>query len=379
MKSDPADLRELVVCSLEPWNDTWRRNQFLVHNLLEQHRHLRVLFIEPPADPIYDLATRHLPALPRLRSVTRDRRLQRFRPLKPLPRRAGPIADRLLLAQIPPVVRLLGFDAPVLWLNDVNYAPLIAATGWPTVYDITDDWLLAPTAAAELARLQHLEAVALRDAEEVVVCSDALVASRSQWRPVSLIRNAVDTEHFRRPQPRPHALPHAPVAVYVGTLHDARIDVELVLELARGRRDMSIALVGPDSLGPQTRARLNHEPNVHLLGSQPYDRVPAYLQHADVLIVPHLVSSFTESLDPIKAYECLAVDTPTVATPVAGFRELAGDVRVADRKGFVEAVEAALESPPRITPRTVPSWQERSEEFALLLQRAQRRRVEVAG
>ena len=50
--------------------------------------------------------------------------------------------------------------------------------------------------------------------------------------------------------------------------------------------------------------------------------MPGYLQHADVVIVPHVVSPFTESLDPIKAYECLAVGRPTVATPVPGFREL---------------------------------------------------------
>ena len=49
-------------------------------------------------------------------------------------------------------------------------------------------------------------------------------------------------------------------------------------------------------------------PNVHLLGARPYEDVPAYLQHADVVIVPHRVSPFTESLDPIKAYECLAID-----------------------------------------------------------------------
>ncbi len=62
-------------------------------------------------------------------------------------------------------------------------------------------------------------------------------------------------------------------------------------------------------------------PNVVCWARGPTADVPAYLQHADVVIVPHLVSPFTESLDPIKAHECLAIDTPTVATPVPGFRE----------------------------------------------------------
>ncbi len=72
-----------------------------------------------------------------------------------------------------------------------------------------------------------------------------------------------------------------------------------------------------------------------MLGPRAYADVPAYLQHADIVIVPHLVTPFTESLDPIKAYECLAIETPTVATPVAGFRELAASIRVASRESFV--------------------------------------------
>ncbi len=40
-----------------------------------------------------------------------------------------------------------------------------------------------------------------------------------------------------------------------------------------------------------------------LLGARPSADVPAYLQHADVLVVPHIVTPFTDSLDPIKLYE----------------------------------------------------------------------------
>ncbi len=51
---------------------------------------------------------------------------------------------------------------------------------------------------------------------------------------------------------------------------------------------------------------------------------------------------FTESLDPIKAYECVAVGRPTVATPVAGFRDLGGSVVVAEPAVFPAAVDTAL-------------------------------------
>ncbi|MGD0196613.1 MAG: glycosyltransferase [Solirubrobacteraceae bacterium] len=367
----PIDtLRELVVCSLEPWDETWRRNQFLVDALMREHPRLRVLFVEPAADPLFDLAARRRPLLGRSRDVRGDQRLEALRPLKPLPRRLGEFSDRSLRRSVVRGARRLGFERPVLWINDVTYAPLIAATGWPAVYDITDDWLLAGDHPAELRRLVELDTLALERAQAVVVCSAALAASRGRNREVELIPNAVDAAHFRRTRPRPPDLPPAPVAVYLGTLHDARIDVGLVIELARARRDLSVALVGPDALGPAARAALAEEPNIVLLGPRPYRDAPAYLQHADVVIVPHLVSPFTESLDPIKAHESLAIATPTVATPVAGFRELAGAVDVVQREVFVATVEAALVSPTRHERAIeLASWAERAARFGAVLTR----------
>jgi glycosyltransferase involved in cell wall biosynthesis len=309
--------------------------------------------------------------LPRLRSIEGNRRLRAFRPLKPLPRLAGAAADAALRGQVRAVARALGFQRPTLWLNDVTYAPLIHETGWPTVYDVTDDWLLAPASGREIDRLRRLDRLALRDAAEVVVCSPDLERTRGAERPVTLIRNAVDVEHFRRPRERPDDLPPAPVAVYVGTLHDSRLDVELVVELARTFDELSIALVGPDSLSQNAHGSLAAEANVKLLGSRPYGDVPAYLQHADVIVVPHHVDAFTESLDPIKAYECLAVGRPVVATPVAGFRELGDSLEVAGREGFVTAVRRALAGGVGAAQAAeIPSWDERAAAFAAVLARA---------
>ena len=359
-----------MVCSLEPWDDVWRRNQFFVDALLRHSAELRVLFVEPPADGMGELAhasmARHRPASARCEPTAR---LHALRPIKPLPRRFGSLPDRVLQRQVVDATERLGFTDPTLWLNDVTYAPLIARTGWPTVYDVTDDWLLAPFAPRELERLRTLDAIALADAQEVVVCSPALAASRGADRRVTLVPNGVDTEHFRRPRARPTDLPPAPTAVYVGTLHDARLDVDLVIELARSNAALSIVLVGPDSLRAATRRQLRTEANIHLLGSRPYADVPAYLQHADVLIVPHRVTPFTESLDPIKAYECLALATPAVATPVAGFRELAAHISVAERESFVEAVRATLSCAAKAQTATSSpvSWDARARSFETVL------------
>ena len=357
-----------MVCSLEAWDDVWRRNQFFVDILLRRNPNLRVLFVEPPADVLYDLSCRRIPALPRTRAVSDDRRLRAFRPLKVLPRRLGPLSDALLLHQVRLAARALGFLRPVLWINDVTYAPLIRGTGWPSLYDVTDDWLLAPFPPHELERLRRLDGLALDQAHEVVVCSPALANSRGAGRSVSLIPNGVDVDHFRRPRQRPNDLPKRPAAVYVGSLHDARIDVELVVELARTLPHVSFAFVGPNSLSSRSRQLLQALPNFSLLGQRPYRDVPAYLQHADVIVVPHRVSAFTESLDPIKVYECLAVDSPTVATAAAGFRDYPKALHVVDRNQFATRVSDVLAGPSGTHERVEPvGWRQRALEFEEVL------------
>jgi hypothetical protein len=115
---------------------------------------------------------------------------------------------------------------------------------------------------------------------------------------------------------------------------------------------------------------LGVSPNIFFLGARPHSHIPAYLQHSDVILVPHRVSPFTESLDPIKAYECAVVGRPTVATPVAGFRELDGIVRVATSDEFCTAVRAALADGAAPVAPTVASWNSRAVDFLRVLEHA---------
>jgi teichuronic acid biosynthesis glycosyltransferase TuaH len=133
------------------------------------------------------------------------------------------------------------------------------------------------------------------------------------------------------------------VAVYVGTLHADRLDVDLCVRTA-GALDgvATVVLVGPNALA-EGDTRVLREAGVVLLGAKPHEQVPAYLQHADVLLVPHVVTPFTDSLDPLKLYEYQAVARPVVATPVAGFRD-SDDTHttVAGDSTFADAVADAL-------------------------------------
>ena len=213
----------------------------------------------------------------------------------------------------------------------------------------------------------------MADCAAVVVCSTGLERSRRDVRPdVLLIPNAVDVQRYRRAAPRPSDLPPGPVAMYVGTLHEDRLDVSLIVATARALSGAgSLVLVGPSALGAADVDRLRAA-EVVLLGPKAYETIPAYLQHATALVVPHIVDDFTESLDPLKLYEYRAVGRPIVATPVAGFRELEGEpgVTIAAGDAFAPAVAGIVGAGDRAVLQLavdVPDWADRVERFGAVI------------
>lgn len=340
-------MTDLVVASLEPWDAVWRRNQHLISGLLRRDSDLRVLFLEPDTDPLDALRRRRglrrgrgLRPGPQLLGVG-DGRLWLLEVTKWLPRRLVPGWDTRWAGAAGRAAKRLGMFSPILWVNDPRGAEIMRITRWPTLYDVTDDWTLAERDSRVTARTVQHDKELLADAQEVVVCSAALATSKGANRSVTLVPNGVDTAAYGVVHPRPADLPTGPYALYVGTLHRDRLDVDLTIECARaiGGRG-ALVMIGPNALDPVDSRTLTHA-GVVLLGSRPAPQVPAYLQHADVLVVPHVVTAFTESLDPIKAYEYAAAGRPVVATPVPGF-QARSNVTVATGGPFVSAVAGSL-------------------------------------
>jgi hypothetical protein len=363
-----------VVVSLEPWDDVWRRNQYLVDGMLVADPGLEVLFVEPAADPLFALSTGKRVQKGRgLRTaVGYGGRLRLFQPTKTLPRRLGRIADDLVTAGIRRAVSRLGWRDGVLWINDPGQADLVAEFGWPSIYDMTDDWVEADRGVREHDRIADGDARLLRGCDEVVVCSVGLQRTKGRTRDVHLIPNAVDVSRYRRPASRPTDLPDGPVALYAGTLHEDRLDVGLV-ERTADAVPGTVFLLGPDALTPENSARLSAHPHVVLAGAKSHDQVPSYLQHAHALIVPHVVDDFTESLDPLKLYEYHAVGRPTVSTAVAGFRD-APWVTVATSAEFPAAVADRLHHwEPSAPGADVPDWSHRVSEFEEIVRTLQAR------
>jgi teichuronic acid biosynthesis glycosyltransferase TuaH len=351
--SKTVALGNVAVISLEPWDDVWRRNQHIAARLAELELANHVTFINP-ADRSGAVEFSPVPGV----TVISPRRV--------IPKRLGGL--RVLARSLK---REVAQQCDTLWVNDPTTGAFLTPHS-NVVYDVTDDWRTSRLTLRERRRLVAAEDVLALQAR-TVVCSEEL---RGRWKKrygidAVIVKNAVDVEAIREAQPRDLGA-EGPHIGYVGTLHDERLNVSLVLNTADSMSAGRLHLVGPDSLSAATRAALSSHPRISLHGSVPASEVPSWLVAFDVLISPHLVTPFTLSLDAIKAYEYLATSQPVVATPTSGFQDLDFPGLVVTAIRFPDAVlEAARQRDSFI--REVPDWDDRARQFAAALGGAHRR------
>lgn len=352
---------DLIFVSLENWDEIWRRNQFVCDELARRFPRTKILFVAPPRDMSNQVRRGQWRALTGgvadVSAVPDTRNVTVIRPLKFLPNSLAfgrRLNHWLARRRVRRDARRLGLRSPVLWLNDHHAAHMVGKIGeHGVIYDVTDDWIeFAPTARQRrLTQRQDARLCAVADA--VITCSERLYQDKRKIaRNVHLVPNGVDPDHYdevlaaRRSLPTAAAAWPKPVAGYVGTIHPSRVDVALVAALARRFAPGSVVLLGPDHLTPADRALLSPLQNVFLVPAVPYTDVPAYMQAFDVCLVPHVVTPFTESLNPIKLWEYLAAGKPIVSTRVAGFRDYPEHVYLAGTaEEFTAAIDLALQEP----------------------------------
>ncbi|BCM93439.1 putative teichuronic acid biosynthesis glycosyltransferase TuaH [Abditibacteriota bacterium] len=357
------DARDIVFVSLEAWDEVWRRNQFLVAGFLQAGLAKRVLWVEPPRNLALWLIGRlrgQKTILPRagIAPIADMTGVFRFAPPQPLPNTLAPfrwVNERVERYSMKRALRQMNMARPLLWVNNHWAAHIAGHLGESgLIYDITDDWLVWERTLSRRQRLQRFDALLCERADATIVCSPQLLErKRGLAKHLHLVPNGVDAAHYSRigdsdfvPHPTASRW-KKPVLGYLGTVHPDRVDVEMVAEVARAFPDATVALVGPNMLPPEDRAKLEPLPNVVLTGSVSYADVPTFLTAFDVALVPHVETPFTQSLNPIKLGEYLAAGLPVVSTRVAGFVEVADEHptllrAVSGNSPFLEACHAAL-------------------------------------
>lgn len=317
--------RDIVCVSTHYWDERWFRKQHFMNRFAQANR---VLFVEPsfsmarkPEVHLAEVAANRW-FLGRLES--RDGALKLLKPPRGLPKWSAPSVERLTYRwygqTIRRAVRRLGMRDPVLWVYRPSYYhSLDAIPHRHLVFDLVDD--IAAYGGNENG-MPHVE----QHIRELVRRSDLVVVTAKTLRErygdaarrVVQIPNGFEARRFegraRLDEPAALAFIRRPILGFVGTVFSF-IDFGLFERVAHAHRDKSIVLVGPVEASARSRLeRLTRAPNVHHIGQQGSDVIPAFIASFDVCLNVFAQNRAADSVIPLKVFEYLAAGKPVVST-----------------------------------------------------------------
>jgi len=248
---------------------------------------------------------------------------------------------------------------PILWYYTPMAVPFTEhLQASAVVYDCMDE--LSAFKGAH-PQLQAWEARLFELADLVFTGGHSLYeAKQHQHSSVHAFPSSIEADHFaqaRQPLPEPPDqadIPHPRLGFY-GVI-DERMDLELLDGIAQARPDWHLVMVGP--VVKIDAASLPQRPNIHYLGSKPYQELPHYLAGWDGALLLFARNESTRYISPTKTPEYLAAGKPVVSTSIRDVVRPYGDeklVHIADTvPEFVEAIAIALDQS-----QTPADWLER--------------------
>jgi len=242
------------------------------------------------------------------------------------------------------------FENPVQWFYDPMAMPAFSGqmNERLTVYDCMDELSKFKGAPPQII---EREAALLKEAAVVFTGGRKLFESKSRHnRNCHFYGCGVDGEHFGKARSKSTAVPEQlqklkkPVLGYFGVV-DERMVYELVAKLADANPEWSVAIVGPVMKVDQQT--LPQRANLHWLGQQDYQKLPAFCKGFDICLMPFALNESTEFINPTKALEYMATGRPIVSTAVADVVSNFGEVvKIAKSKEeFIELCRKAVAQP----------------------------------
>lgn len=347
--------RDIVCVGFADWDtELWTNQHHLMSRLARENR---VLFVESLGLRQPQLAGRDVKRIVRRlrRGVAPPRAADGLHVLSPLVvplhrfAAVRALNRRLLPWLVRRATRRLGLRRPILWA----YVPQAEA-----LLDALDPSLVVYHCVDDIAAQPGIDGASFRAAEarfaaraDLVLASAPSLAARMRTLSSNVLDapNVADTALFARAlEDGPgdaalDALPH-PRIVFTGAVVATKVDVGLLVELARARPQWSFALVGPVGLGdPRTDvSALAAEPNVHLLGPRAYGELPDVLRGADAGLIPYARNTLTDGIFPMKVYEYLAAGLPVVATELPSIAGVADVATAPDAAGIAALLDGVL-------------------------------------
>ncbi len=129
-----------------------------------------------------------------------------------------------------------------------------------------------------------------------------------------------------------------PLIYYHGCLHKYWVDLELIKKVMKLLPEYNFLFVGGDDFGSKEFK------NCTLIEHKDISELPGLLSKADCCIIPFLKNSISDSADPLKAYEFLAMGKPVVASNIPELEKF-GVIDFAEgAEEFAHAIKEAIKT-----------------------------------
>lgn len=244
----------------------------------------------------------------------------------------------LVRRSVKKATRRLGFNKHTLVVATPAQGDFVGKLGEErSIYYCADQYALWP--GMNQQHIAQMERLLTDRVDAIVAVSDLLAAQFQQLgKPLYTLTQGVDAVHFSRSQPQRSTGRFE--IVYFGMI-DERLDLDLIVEIARQLPQAIIRLIGPATVSLQKFACAA---NIHVESPIPYEDLPESLNTSNLFIIPFVLNELACSCSPLKIKEYLACARPVISTALPEAERLSPYVHVAkDRKAFVEAVIAATE------------------------------------
>jgi UDP-galactopyranose mutase len=323
-----------VVCfSHLRWDFVYQRPQHLMSRFARAGR--RVFFLE---EPILDAAEDRLDVTNTEANVYR---------LVPHLASEGGEAGTRVKALLKDILERFGVEKNINWFYTPMMLDLALATNpSAVVYDCMDELSGFRGAPPDLLEKERR----LFDLADLVFTGGRSLyeAKKDRHPSVHAFPSSVDVLHFANARKltedadEQREIPHPRIG-FAGVI-DERMDIELLSDIAGLKPDWHFVIIGP--VVKISDADLPRRYNIHYLGMQPYERLPAFLAGWDAAMMPFALNDATKFISPTKTPEYLSAGLGVVSTAITDVVMPYGDMGLVHiartAREFVAALETAM-------------------------------------
>jgi glycosyltransferase involved in cell wall biosynthesis len=230
--------------------------------------------------------------------------------------------------RIKSLMKAMNIKRIILYIWRPNFAHYVGKFNEELIcYHIADEYTFSDIDMPISDRERKL----INESDIVFIHSKSLLAKKGTLNSATYyMPNGVDFAYYRQvaEETKPYeceldSIP-SPRIGYVGIIK-SQIDLELLLEIARRKKDWSIVLVGPVNAKHREIQKhielLRSESNVYFLGGKQPEALPFYIKRMDVCLMCYRKNDYTRYIYPLKLHEYLACGKPIVAAPLENLKE----------------------------------------------------------